>query len=324
MKKIGIASLFFFLIFIVIANDLDARGGRGGGGRGGSRGGGARQVQRSPSMSRVQSRPASRPTGQRVANRPASRDNVQQFMRNNPGATRQAAANRSAIRDNQGRRDAIGRNVRDNVRDNRHDRNNWYNDRFWNDHNFHGDYIGHGNWWRAATAASVVGWLGWGGYPSYYDYGYSDGGYYWSPYESYGTTQTTTEAPPSYPEQSQAIDTAASKPVSSDSDWMSLGVFALTENSESTATPTIYFQLALNRKGIISGSVYNTSTDSLREVIGMADEDTKRAAWKVTDKTSAPIIETGLYNLTQSEAPALVHFGDGKTQEMLLVRIDKE
>jgi hypothetical protein len=244
-------------------------------------------------------------------------------MRNNPGATRQAAANRSSFRDNQTRRDAIGNNVRDNVRDNRHDRNNWYNDRFWNDHNFHGDYIGHGNWWRAATAASLVGWLGWGGYPYYYDYSYSDGGYYWTPSETYGTTQTTTEATPSYPEQAATIDSAADKSVSTSTEWMSLGVFALTENAETTATPTIYFQLALNRKGIISGSVYNTSTDSLREVIGMADEDTKRAAWKVTDKTSAPIIETGLYNLTQSEAPALVHFGDGKTQEMLLVRIDK-
>ena len=38
------------------------------------------------------------------------------------------------------------------------------------------------------------------------------------------------------------------------------------------------------------------------------------------DKTST-IIETGLYNLTKDEAPALIHIGQDKTEQWLLVRL---
>ena len=31
--------------------------------------------------------------------------------------------------------------------------------------------------------------------------------------------------------------------------------------------------------------------------------------------------ETGLYNLTQDEAPALIHIGKDKTQQWMLVRL---
>jgi hypothetical protein len=34
-------------------------------------------------------------------------------------------------------------------------------------------------------------------------------------------------------------------------------------------------------------------------------------------------METGIVNLTQDTAPALVHFDDGSTQQWLLVRLDK-
>jgi hypothetical protein len=53
---------------------------------------------------------------------------------------------------------------------------------------------------------------------------------------------------------------------------------------------------------------------------GMVDEKTQRAAWTVVDK-KYPIMETGLYNLTEDEAPALIHFADGQTQQWLLVRL---
>jgi hypothetical protein len=33
-------------------------------------------------------------------------------------------------------------------------------------------------------------------------------------------------------------------------------------------------------------------------------------------------METGIYNLTKNETPALLHFADGQTQQWLLVRID--
>ena len=34
-------------------------------------------------------------------------------------------------------------------------------------------------------------------------------------------------------------------------------------------------------------------------------------------------METGVSNLTEESAPALVHFEDGQTQQVLLVRLDE-
>lgn len=34
-------------------------------------------------------------------------------------------------------------------------------------------------------------------------------------------------------------------------------------------------------------------------------------------------METGIYNLTQDTAPMLVHFEDGQTQQMRLVRLEE-
>ena len=36
-----------------------------------------------------------------------------------------------------------------------------------------------------------------------------------------------------------------------------------------------------------------------------------------------PVMETGIYNLTQDTAAALIHFADGQTQQCLLVRLDR-
>jgi hypothetical protein len=56
----------------------------------------------------------------------------------------------------------------------------------------------------------------------------------------------------------------------------------------------------------------------------MVDEQTQRAAWRAVDGTNANVImETGLFNLTQDQAPALVHFGPEQTQNVLLVRLDE-
>jgi len=36
------------------------------------------------------------------------------------------------------------------------------------------------------------------------------------------------------------------------------------------------------------------------------------------------VIETGVYNLTKDEAPALIHFGKDRTEQWLLVRLNKD
>ena len=45
------------------------------------------------------------------------------------------------------------------------------------------------------------------------------------------------------------------------------------------------------------------------------------AAWSVGDKSDT-VVETGIFNLTKSETPALLHFGKNKTQTWLLVRLE--
>ena len=53
---------------------------------------------------------------------------------------------------------------------------------------------------------------------------------------------------------------------------------------------------------------------------GAVDKKTQRAAWTV-GKNKNTVCETGLYNLTQDEAPALIHIGKDKTQQWMLVRL---
>jgi hypothetical protein len=60
----------------------------------------------------------------------------------------------------------------------------------------------------------------------------------------------------------------------------------------------------------------------VQSIEGMVDKKTQRTAWTVVDQ-SRPIMETGINNLTEDSAPALVHFADGQTQQWLLVRLEE-
>jgi hypothetical protein len=42
----------------------------------------------------------------------------------------------------------------------------------------------------------------------------------------------------------------------------------------------------------------------------------------MADRTDV-VLETGLYNLTQEEAPAMIHFGAEKSEQALLVRLEE-
>ena len=60
----------------------------------------------------------------------------------------------------------------------------------------------------------------------------------------------------------------------------------------------------------------------VQPIEGMADKQTQRVAWGIAGQ-ERPIVETGLANLTQDTAPALIHFADGQTQQWLLVRLEE-
>jgi hypothetical protein len=153
----------------------------------------------------------------------------------------------------------------------------------------------------------------------YYNYG--DNVYYEGDQVYYGDQPIAS----AYEYEQQAASIVANVPAQEPAvdDWMPLGVFAVTTDGETTgAEPTMYLQLAVSKQGVINGTFQSTATDSAQLVEGMVDKETQRAAWTVKDKPT-PIMETGLGNLTQETTPALVHFGDGNTQQWLLVRLDK-
>ena len=99
---------------------------------------------------------------------------------------------------------------------------------------------------------------------------------------------------------------------------MPLGVFALTNESE--GEPTMYVQLAANKRGVIAGSYFNDATEDALPVVGAIDPRTQRAAWYIGDNKST-VFETGAYNLTLPETQVLVHFGPLQSQTWLMVRM---
>jgi hypothetical protein len=101
---------------------------------------------------------------------------------------------------------------------------------------------------------------------------------------------------------------------------MPLGTFAVS-TSEKETDPSRVMQLAVDRQGIISGTMFNTSTDQTQAIQGQVDKETQRVAFRIGDNENI-VAETGLYNLTQSEAQLLVHYGAERTETFLLVRLD--
>jgi len=153
----------------------------------------------------------------------------------------------------------------------------------------------------------------------YYNYGdnvyYEDGSVY------YGDQPVCTEV--QYIEQAESIALSQPETPPAANDWLSLGVFAVTQDGQPTgADPTMFLQLAVSKQGVISGTFQNTATNTVKAVEGMVDKKTQRAAWTLAGE-SRPLMETGIVNLTENAASALIHFPDNTTQQVLLVRLEK-
>jgi hypothetical protein len=188
---------------------------------------------------------------------------------------------------------------------------------FWSDH------PGWAAWritqpYRWATWGALRGWVGYGwSEPTAYSYG--DNVYYAGDQVYYGDQPVATAD--QYAQQAEAIAESAPETSAESSEWMPLGVFALTQDGQPTGTePTLFMQLAISKQGVIAGTLKNMATDQVQTLEGMADKQSQRAAWGVAGQ-KRPIVETGISNLTQDTAPALIHFADGQTQQWLLVRL---
>lgn len=188
---------------------------------------------------------------------------------------------------------------------------------FWSDH------PGWAAWgitrpYRWATWGAITGWVGYGwSQPTAYSYG--DNVYYAGDQVYYGDQPVATAE--QYAQQAEAIAASAPDAKPESGDWMPLGVFALTQDGQASgAEPTLFMQLAISKQGIIAGTLKNMATDQVQTLEGMADKQSQRVAWGVAGQ-KRPILETGISNLTEDTAPALIHFADGQTQQWLLVRL---
>ena len=101
-------------------------------------------------------------------------------------------------------------------------------------------------------------------------------------------------------------------------EWLPLGVFALAQ--EEKGDPVMFFQLSVNRAGVISGAYQSTLTDDKRPVAGQVEKASQRAAWRIGDNTET-IFTTSLANLTRDVCTVAIHFGETRTQTWLLVRM---
>jgi hypothetical protein len=229
----------------------------------------------------------------------------------------------SRIRDREGWQDWRQEHrddIRDWWQDNAGDFDDWYDNNWWNDNHIDWPYYPGFGYWGWAAWDGLTDWVDYGwSEPIYYNYGenvyYEDGSVY------YGDQPVCTEE--EYAAQAEAIVMSAPETAPAAEDWMSLGVYAMTSDGQSTgAEPTMFLQLAVSKQGLINGTFQNTATNSVQAIEGMVDKQTQRAAWTAVGK-SRPLMETGIGNLTQDTTPALVHFPDGTTQQWMLVRMDK-
>jgi hypothetical protein len=227
----------------------------------------------------------------------------------------------------------------DGVRDGwHHHHHDWFGADWWDHHHHHwsGWHYGYSfnnyssnYWWSVPAFSAVTSWFNWSApaavwqQPVYYDYGQGGNVVYESNAVYINGEQVATAD-----EFAQtAMDLATVPPPASDeeaakAEWMPLGTFAVSAG-EQDVEPTRVVQLAVNKQGIVSGTLYNSQTDQAHTVQGQVDKETQRVALRFGESETI-VIETGLYNLTQQEAPVLVHFGTDKVENWLLVRLENQ
>jgi hypothetical protein len=213
----------------------------------------------------------------------------------------------------------------------------WFNNNWWHNHphGLCGWHYGHwfnrypsSYWWTVPTFAAVTNWFSWTApaevwaQPVYYDYG-TGGNVVYEDNSVYINNQPVATAE-EFAESAAALATVpppANEEAAAAAEWMPLGTFAVSA-SEKDVDPNRVIQLAVDKQGIISGTLYNTETDEAQSVQGQVDKQTQRVAFRIGESEDI-VVETGLYDLTQVEAPALVHFGKDKVENYLLVRLEE-
>lgn len=222
-------------------------------------------------------------------------------------------------------------------------RNNWNGRRYpgyfspnwWTGHRFRFggwhyfysySYYPYTYWWSTPTYPDLTSWFTWSApatswqQPAYYDYGTGGNVTYQDNSVYIGGTEISSAL-----EFAETAATLATVPepetekVAEEAEWLPLGTFALTTDPDDV-DPNRIVQLAVNKEGIVSGTIYNRDTEQTQAIQGRVDKETQRVAMRIGESEDI-IAETGLYNLTQDEASLLVHFGSETQDSYLLVRL---
>jgi hypothetical protein len=189
----------------------------------------------------------------------------------------------------------------------------WYYHNAWNRHDWR-------YWWNGVAWGGLVNWFPMWGYPVYYDYG-AGGNVVYQPDGVYVDGQCVGTAA-EYAQSAAnlaTVDSTYNDSTPADDDFLPLGTFSLATGPEDTS-PTRVLQFAVDKQGIISGSMYNSATNQTYIVQGKVDKTSQRAAFTVGDKADT-VLETGIYNLTQDHTTLLVHYSTGQTGTFYLVRM---
>jgi hypothetical protein len=96
-------------------------------------------------------------------------------------------------------------------------------------------------------------------------------------------------------EATQFADRGREATPTDDEQWQPLGVFGMVQGEEETTAQHI-FQLAVNPSGVVRGNYYDALADNTIAVYGSVDRASQRV---------------------------LVHYGDERTEQMLLVRLEE-
>jgi len=169
-------------------------------------------------------------------------------------------------------------------------------------------------WWATPVWDSAYGYCGCAEQPVTYDYGntvtYENNTVY------YGDQPVATTE--EYFNQATAI--AAEGAEAENEEWLPLGVYAVT-SGEQTKTDKV-LQLAVNKEGVIRGNFHDQVLDQVVQVEGSVDKATQRVALRPSGKP-APVVEAGLWNLTQDSLKVLVHFEKDRAEERTLIRLQQ-
>lgn len=101
--------------------------------------------------------------------------------------------------------------------------------------------------------------------------------------------------------------------------WLPLGTFVMADDLNYTQDSSYYVQLAVNRDGFVSGSMFNSQDNQVLPVVGRIDPRTQQLAFSVQGWSE--VFSTSVYDLTQNQASVLVMRGPQDYQVDYMVRV---